>query len=209
MNAARRIPIARPCKLLALPSRAPSVTISALFRRFADPARCAFNARTKPPIFSDLLILQDFNSPRINTYKIFKNPRMLLTRNDFNSATINTSGAKDLKSIRINTSGNKDLKSFRINTSKKYRRGVSHAANPVLFFFDSARSAKPFHKSLQSLIERHFRLVPKLAFGSRNVRPGDRHIAHLHRQRSPRCLTPGRSLDRRNQFIDPHRTRIP
>jgi hypothetical protein len=113
MNVAHRIPIARMRKLfalVALRSRAPSVTISALIHRAADPARCAFNARAKCPIFSDLLILQDFNSSRINTYKIFKNPRISLTPNDFNRTRINTSGTKDLKSIGINTSGNKDLK---------------------------------------------------------------------------------------------------
>jgi len=67
------------------------------------PAR-EYESRTNPAIFSDLLILKDLNSPGINTYKISKNPRILFTRNDFNSIKTNTSKTKDLKSLIINTS---------------------------------------------------------------------------------------------------------
>jgi hypothetical protein len=77
-----------------------------------DPQKCP-----------EVLIPHEIISPRINTYKIPKKPRISFIRITFKSTRINTSGAKDLKSIRINTSGNKDLKSFRINTSKKHGMG--------------------------------------------------------------------------------------
>jgi hypothetical protein len=74
--------------------------------------------------FSDLLILQDLISTRINTSKNSRNPSILLMSNGFRSTRINTSENKHLKPRRINTSGHKDLKSRRINTSKKHGRGV-------------------------------------------------------------------------------------
>src|SRR6202167_2142121 len=72
---------------------------------------------------SNLLILHDIKSIRINTSKKSANLRIIFIPIDFKPTRINTSGNKDLKSPRINTSGHKDLKSNHFNTSKKQGRG--------------------------------------------------------------------------------------
>jgi hypothetical protein len=79
---------------------------------------------------SDLLIVQDLKSTRINTSKISKISRILFPTINFNPTRINTSGNKDLKPPRINTSGHKDLKSNHFNTSKKHGRGAVEKRQP-------------------------------------------------------------------------------
>jgi hypothetical protein len=81
---------------------------------------------------SDLFIVEDLKSTRINTSKISKIPRILFPAIDFNPTKINTSGNKHLKSPRINTSGHKDLKSNHFNTSKKHGRGCGKASGEFI-----------------------------------------------------------------------------
>jgi hypothetical protein len=81
---------------------------------------------------SDLFIVEDLKSTRINTSKISKISRILFPAIDFNPTKINTSGNKHLKSPRINTSGHKDLKSNHFNTSKKHGRGCGKASGEFI-----------------------------------------------------------------------------
>jgi hypothetical protein len=81
---------------------------------------------------SDLLIVEDLKSTRINTSKILANSHIFLIQNNFKPTKINTSGNKDLKPPRINTSGHKDLKSNHFNTSKKHGRGCGKASGEFI-----------------------------------------------------------------------------
>jgi hypothetical protein len=108
--------------------------------------------------FSELLILQDFISSRINTSKIFQNPPIAIISKDFRSTRINTSGAKDLKSPRINTSGNKDLKSNHFNTSKK---GVGGGGAPPAQSLSAEDTGGLRRRVLQCAVQNPLRRIPR------------------------------------------------
>jgi len=111
--------------------RPPNLPPSHLDHRSSARHKSSTNTCKNFPL-SDLFIVEDLKSTRINTSKISKISRILFSAIDFNPTKINTSGNKHLKPPRINTSGHKDLKSNHFNTSKKHGRGCGKASGEFI-----------------------------------------------------------------------------